>query len=90
MSLICVEYLNDVCYNKHTIFAIVLAIIIPLSMIRKLSTYSNFSGIAIFATFITVVFIVCFSIYNRINLDNLDKMYNSDLLSFSHYLNNKH
>jgi amino acid permease len=90
MQLVCYEYLDQVCYNKHTIFIIVLALIIPLSMIRKLSTFSLFSGFAIICVFITVVFIVGYSFYNRYLLDMLDKEYNSDLLSFSYYLKHKH
>ena len=59
-------------------------------MIRKLSTYSKLSGIAILCVLVTVVFIVSYSFYNRQLLDSLDREYNSDLLSFSYYLQNKH
>lgn len=69
---------------------IVLSIIIPLSMIRKLNNFSFYSGIAILFVFITVLFIVFYSFYNRYLLDLLDKEYNSDLLSFNHFLKHKH
>lgn len=90
MQVMCYEYLDQICYNKNTIFLIALSIIIPLSMIRKLSTFSIFSGFAIFCVFCTVMFIVGYSFYNRYQLDMLDQYYNSELLSFRYYLDQKH
>lgn len=49
-----------------------------------------FSGFAIICVFITVLFIVGYSFYNRYLLDLLDREYNSELLSFAHYLQYKH
>jgi len=90
MQLICEASATDTCVNKNQIFIIVLGIIIPLSMIRKLNNFSYFSGFAIICVFITVLFIIGYSFYNRYLLDMLDKEYKSDLLSFSHFIKHKH